>query len=94
MSAPNATDTVGAGTADDSTSGGGAPQALILTVLSTNSISIVACVAALTLYWGLWRNHRKLLSRLSLRLAASMAVTDLIFHVSYTYPLGPLETLG
>ena len=66
---------------DGSSSGGGASQALMITVLTTNSLSVAGCIAILTLYVALWRSYPRLLGRLSLRLAAAMAAADVLFHV-------------
>lgn len=53
-------------------------------IIICNAISILACLVALSLYLilSLNRKYRRLMKRTSLALAACMASSDLILHVS------------
>lgn len=50
-------------------------------VITSNSISVLACVIALSLYIFLRRKNPRLMSRTSLKISVAMATTDLLFHV-------------
>lgn len=50
-------------------------------VITSNSISILACVVAVTVYIFLRRKNSRLMSRTSLKISVAMASTDFLFHV-------------
>lgn len=49
--------------------------------IATNSISLAACVLAISVYFVLRRKHPRLMSRTSLKLSIAMACSDVIYHV-------------
>ncbi|KAG8906273.1 hypothetical protein FRB99_007210 [Tulasnella sp. 403] len=61
-------------------------------LLAVNSISIVCCIFVLVGYELLRRWYPRIMKRLSLRLVACMAATDVVFHISNLIGYGNLPT--
>src|SRR5258706_8433493 len=57
-------------------------QILYNAIMATNSISLAACIFAVTSYIFLRRKYPRLMSRTSLRLGIAMTCSDAILHVS------------
>ena len=57
-------------------------QVLYNAIMATNSISLAACIFAVSTYILLRRKYPRLMSRTSLRLGIAMTCSDAILHVS------------
>ncbi|KAG9032474.1 hypothetical protein FRB95_001449 [Tulasnella sp. JGI-2019a] len=63
-------------------------------LLAVNAASIACCVLVLLAYWIIRRCYPRIMRRLSLKLVACMAVTELILHTSNLAGYGKLPTDG
>ncbi|KAG8869693.1 hypothetical protein FRB97_000801 [Tulasnella sp. 331] len=63
-------------------------------LLAVNGASIACCVSVLVAYWLIRRWYPRIMGRLSLKLVACMAATELVLHTSNLAGYGKLPTKG